>query len=61
MVKYRIIRTYRNFEHVKKILDYYKLKWKSFVIIDAHYFVFRCGDKRLIDILKLVVENMGMD
>ena len=58
MVKYRLITTYRNFEHVKKVLDHYKLKWEVFMIMGTHHFVFRCGDKRYKDILTLATTRM---
>ena len=53
MVKYRLITTYRNFEDVKEILNYYKLKWEIFSFGGWKYFVFRCGDKIYKDILTL--------
>lgn len=57
MVEYRLITTRSNFEHVKKVLDHYKLKWEVFLIKGTNHFVFRCGDKKYHDILKLVVTN----
>lgn len=64
MVKYRIIMVYSGFKQVKEVLDHYKLKWEVFIFRGVYYFVFRCGDKRYNDILKLVTtrtDAIGMD
>lgn len=54
-VKYRLIMTYMHGKDVENVLKWSKLKYEVFYIDRVLYFVFRCGDKRYEQILRLAM------